>query len=805
MDMAVVLFLLWMLQLLAVHFTNCIESSNRNRNWPSDFQFVTPRLKYITGESEKWKRKDLDELTQRAGSSQIKVEMAFTAFQQNFTLDLYQNRGLFASRYLEKQEKFKDSINHCFYHGTVRGRERSMVSLSICDEIEGLIHDGHMCYYLEPTQGSSDNRIHLFYRIKDLFLNDYYSTEQSLKHDGTELMNNGGQWKVHNRSTRASNFKIRRRVRRDVFTETKYVELVIINDHKQYETCGKNLTKTNLRAKQIANMVDAIFKPLNVRVALVAIETWDVTDMVKVDDDADTYLSNLIKYRKRKLLEKHPNDVTQLLTGIKLKDSVRGKAQVMSICTRQSVGVIRDYISNAAFTANTFAHELGHMFGMYHDDDLPHCVCNARNSPDSQLSGCVMSARVGREPATVFSNCSVEGLRKGLLRGLGTCLFNVPNTLFGGPVCGDGILGRGEQCDCGTAQECNDKGDTCCDHMTCKLHAHAECANGACCDNCRFKKRGAQCREKVNECDIPETCTGSSGICPKDLYVYNGYPCAQNTAYCYFGECQTHDKQCKDLWGSDAISGLDNCYRYHNTRGDKYGYCRKSRRGKYRACNLQDAKCGKLWCHASSLRPIVGIQRDVMSSFWTVDNNTITCKGTSFKTSMDAPEAAMTIEGTKCGERKVCLNRQCVSLHVLLKKAPRCPNNCSGHGLCNNVGKCYCFEPWSGTFCNKKFTIEPTSKTTKPLKTPLFSPTTKPHTLKPLTETTPTGTSVPDASLGVDAKVVYIVVSLSVVFLTVILIAGLYRYKHYFKNRKFVLQKKNKKAKFSPKPKVILI
>ena len=75
MDMTVVLFLLWMLQLLAVHFTNCIESSNRNRNWLSDFQFVTPRLKYITGESEKWKRKDLDELTQRVSKSKLFLKL----------------------------------------------------------------------------------------------------------------------------------------------------------------------------------------------------------------------------------------------------------------------------------------------------------------------------------------------------------------------------------------------------------------------------------------------------------------------------------------------------------------------------------------------------------------------------------------------------------------------------------------------------------------------------------------------------------------------------------------------------------
>ena len=678
--------------------------------------------------------------------------------------------------------------------------ERSTVFLSTCEGIEGLIYDGRMSYYVEPLTGdSTDDCFHLFYRMKDLKLNDLLSSKEVIKHD-KDVYSMNKERQVFNSSNNLSRF--RRRARRDVFTETKYVELVIINDNKQFEACGKNLTKTNLRAKLIANIVDGIFKPLNVRVALVAIETWDKADMVKADDDADTYLANLIKYRKRNLLGKYANDVTQLLTGVKLKNSVRGKAQVMSICTRQSAGITQDYSSNAAFTANTFAHELGHVFGMYHDEDLPHCVCNA---PDSQ--GCVMSARVGREPATVFSNCSVKGLQDGLSRGLGTCLFNVPKTLFGGPVCGDGILGQGEECDCGTTQECMDKGDTCCDHVTCKLRAHAQCGSGICCENCRFKKRGTLCRKTVSECDIPETCTGSSGICPEDVHVHNGYPCAKDSAYCYFGECMTHDAQCQDLWGSNAVSGPDKCYQYHNTRGDKFGHCRKTRRGKYRACKLQDAKCGKLWCLASNQRPIIGVQRNVMSSFWPVDDRKITCKGTSLEMGLDAPEAAVTLEGTKCGDRKVCLNRLCRSLDVLLKKVPWCPNNCSGHGLCTSVGNCYCFDPWTGKSCNDKFSdVKSTSKPVEPIKTMLLSTKETPSsTGKPATETTTIGTKIPAASVDVDSKVIYIAVSLSLVALVVILALAIFRYKRYNQHQTFAVYEKGEKATIWSKAKVIVI
>ena len=734
---------------------------------------------------------------------EIKAEITFSAFQQNFTLDLYQNCGLFASQYLERHEHYNESIpsrgnvDHCFYHGTVRGRVRSTVSLSTCEGIEGLINDGVTSYYIQPT----DHSLHLVYKMKDLNLFEYHSAGQKTIQD-KDIRTINSQRHFSNRTI--ANVKTRRRIRKDVFTETKYVELLIINDHKQFEACGKNLTKTNLRAKQIANIVDAIFKPLNVRVALVAIEIWDVADKIKADDNADTYLSNLVKYRKKKR-RKHPSDVTKLLTGVSLKDSVRGKAQVMTICTEQSAGVVQDYSRNAAFTANTFAHELGHVLGMYHDEDLPRCVCQSPNS-----RGCVMSEHVGREPATDFSNCSLKGLERTLSRGLGSCLFNVPRTLFGGPVCGDGLIGGDEECDCGTARECAEKGNICCDHVRCKLRAHAQCADGACCEKCKFVKSGTVCREKVNECDIQETCSGSSGICPQDVYVHNGYPCANNTAYCYSGECLTHDKQCQDLWGRDAVSGPDECYNYHNTRGNKFGYCHKTKKGKYRPCKLQNAKCGKLWCLARNLWPIIGIQRDVMRSRWAFESKIVTCKGIVLQMGVDVSEAAMTLDGTKCGDGKVCLGRKCVSINVLLGNVPLCPKNCSGNGICTNVGKCHCFEPWTGISCSDKLSdIKPTSKTIEPIKPLLQSTTTETYlpTKKPLTTATtkPIVTAGPTILQGVESNVVYVAVSVSFVALIIILAAILCSYKRRYKHRKFVVQNMNKKHKVKPRLKVIVI
>ena len=52
---------------------------------------------------------------------------------------------------------------------------------------------------------------------------------------------------------------------------------------------------------------------------------------------------------------------------------------------------------------------------------------------------------------TVFSTCSKKDLAARLEKGVGMCLYNMPEVkvLYGGQKCGNGYVEEGEECDCG--------------------------------------------------------------------------------------------------------------------------------------------------------------------------------------------------------------------------------------------------------------------------------------------------------------------------------------------------------------------
>ncbi|KAM8836151.1 disintegrin and metalloproteinase domain-containing protein 12 isoform 3-T3 [Spinachia spinachia] len=619
------------------------------------------------------------------------LKLLIEAEGEQLLLALEKNEGLFASNYTEThylQDGNAVTGSHnftanCYYHGEVDGHVDSDVSLSTCAGIKGFITLKGKSYVLEPSADHSDET-HWIYTAEHLnFASGTCGHDFNISYP-TE-------------AAASSPFRaFSTRHKRHVQTTTKYVELIIVADNREFQKQGKDMEKVKQRLAEIANYVDKFYRALNIRVALVGLEVWSDVDKCPITQDPFTTLHEFLDWRKVKLLPTKPHDNAQLISGVYFQGTTIGMAPIMSMCTaEQSGGIVMDHSDNPIGAAVTLAHELGHNFGMNHD--TPERGCGCRVTVDR--GGCIMTPSTGYPFPTVFSSCSKKDLTASFEKGVGMCLFNMPEVkvLYGGQKCGNGYVEEGEECDCGELEECM---NPCCNASTCTLKGDAVCAHGQCCQDCQLKPAGTPCRESSNSCDLPEFCTGSSPHCPANVYLHDGHACYNVDGYCYNGVCQTHEQQCITLWGPGAKPAPGVCFQRVNSAGDPYGNCGKDSRGSFAKCEARDAKCGKIQCQGGANRPVIGTNAvSIETNIPMQEGKRILCRGTHVYLGDDMPDPGLVLTGTKCGDGLMCLNRQCQNVSVFGVHV--CSAKCSSRGVCNNNKNCHCEAHWDPPFCDK--------------------------------------------------------------------------------------------------------
>uniref|UniRef100_A0A3Q1GTX0 ADAM metallopeptidase domain 12 n=1 Tax=Acanthochromis polyacanthus TaxID=80966 RepID=A0A3Q1GTX0_9TELE len=589
-------------------------------------------------------RRPLGQLT--AGSYPSSLRLLVTAEGEQLILLLEKNEGLFASHYTETHYREDGSAvtgahnftNNCYYHGEVQAHANSDVTLSVCSGLRGFIALENKTFIIEPTSGR-DTGAHSIYRVEELRL-----TPGACGH-GFNMSSVAPE--NHIKSPFQS---FHTRHKRHAQKTTKYVELIIVADNREFQKQGKDLEKVKQRLAEIANYVDKFYRALNIRVALVGLEVWSDSDKCPVTQDPFTTLHEFLDWRKVKLLPQKPHDNAQLISGVYFQGTTIGMAPIMSMCTvEQSGGIVMDHSENPLGAAVTLAHELGHNFGMNHD--TPERGCGCRMTVDR--GGCIMTPSTGYPFPTVFSTCSKKDLAASLEKGVGMCLYNMPEVkvLYGGQKCGNGYVEEGEECDCGEPEECM---NPCCNATTCTLKGDAVCAHGQCCEDCRLKPAGTLCRESSNSCDLPEFCTGASPHCPANVYLHDGHACHSVEGYCYNGICQTHEQQCITLWGPGAKPAPGICFERVNSAGDPYGNCGKDSKGSFAKCDARDAKCGKIQCQGGSNRPVIGTNAvSIETNIPLQEGGRILCRGTHVYLGDDMPDPGLVLAGTKCGDSMV--------------------------------------------------------------------------------------------------------------------------------------------------------
>uniref|UniRef100_A0A480MVW8 Disintegrin and metalloproteinase domain-containing protein 12 isoform 4 preproprotein n=1 Tax=Sus scrofa TaxID=9823 RepID=A0A480MVW8_PIG len=299
---------------------------------------------------------------------------------------LERNEGLIASSFTETHYQqdgtdvslIRNYTGHCYYHGHVQGYPGSTVSLSTCSGLRGLITFGNSTYVLEPMKNATNR--YKFFPVENL---------RSTWGACASHSNTSG-FVGHHRLPPPS--QTRTRHKRETLKMTKYVELVIVADNREFQRQGKDLEKVKQRLIEIANHVDKFYRPLNIRIVLVGVEVWNDIDKCSISQDPFTSLHEFLDWRKMKLLPRKSHDNAQLISGVYFQGTTIGMAPIMSMCTaEQSGGIVMDHSDSPLGAAVTLAHELGHNFGMNHDTLERGCSCKTA----ADKGGCIMNPSTG--------------------------------------------------------------------------------------------------------------------------------------------------------------------------------------------------------------------------------------------------------------------------------------------------------------------------------------------------------------------------------------------------------------------------
>lgn len=573
------------------------------------------------------------------------------------------------------------SLENCCYRGRVRGHPSSWVSLCACSGIRGLVVlSPERSYSLELGPGDLPRPL-IGSRIQDLLMPGHTCVPSwhafVPAQAGPDLLLE--QHHVH-------------RLKRDVVTETKIVELVIVADNSEVRKYSDFQHLLN-RTLEVALLLDTFFQPLNVRVVLVGLEAWTQHDLIEMSSNPAVLLDNFLRWRRTDLLPRLPHDSAQLVTMTSFSGPMVGMAVQNSICSPDfSGGVNMDHSTSILGVASSIAHELGHSLGLDHDSPGNSCPCPG----PAPAKSCIMEASTDFLPGLNFSNCSRQALDKALLDGMGSCLFErLPSLAPMSSLCGNMFVDPGEQCDCGFPDECT---DPCCDYSTCQLRPGAQCASdGLCCQNCKLRPAGWQCRLPTDDCDLPEFCPGDSAQCPPDIRLGDGEPCASGEAVCMHGRCASYARQCQSLWGPGAQPAAPLCLQTANTRGNAFGSCGRSSSGSYMPCAPRDAICGQLQCQSGRSQPLLGSVHDRLSEVLEANGTQLNCSWVDLDLGNDVAQPLLALPGTACGPGLVCIGRRCQPVDLL--GAQECRSKCHGHGVCDSSRHCHCDEGWAPPNC----------------------------------------------------------------------------------------------------------
>ncbi|XP_039626154.1 disintegrin and metalloproteinase domain-containing protein 10 isoform X1 [Polypterus senegalus] len=510
------------------------------------------------------------------------LHLDFHAHGRHFNIRMRRDTSVFTQDFkVEMEGEVMDYDTSHIYTGEIFGEQGSMTHGSILDgRFEGFIQTPQGTFYVEPSErylkGKSAAFHSVIYHEDDIDYPHKYGpnggcADSSVFERMKKYQKSAVEPKnVKNAPNAEPNDKtdpVLLRKRRAASAEKNTCQLFIQTDHLFYKLYG---TREAVIAQLSSHVkaIDSIYQSTDfqgIRNISFMVKRIRINTTVDEKDSTNPFRFANIGVEKFLELNSEQNHddycLAYVFTDRDFDDGVLGLAWVGApagssggICEKSKLysdgkkkslntGIItvQNYASHVPPKVShiTFAHEVGHNFGSPHDSGSD-CTPGESSSPQKERGNYIMYARAtsgDKLNNNKFSSCSIRNISQVLEKKRNNCFVE-----SGQPICGNGLVEPGEQCDCGYSDQCKDE---CCydanqaDHLKCKLREGKVCSpsQGPCCENnCTFKGNTESCR-KVSDCANEGKCNGRQALCPTSEPKKNLTECNQGTQVCINGQC----------------------------------------------------------------------------------------------------------------------------------------------------------------------------------------------------------------------------------------------------------------------------